>query len=154
VALNSDEPIPTNFLKHRGSSYLSQYGIKRQYGGSRGWCSPGFEVGSVTSLQALVQLCTSKACDASLILVDRPYIQRYEEVIPAWEKATQEKVANYRHDLDRKLAVWAQRDDLDDARKLFSDKEMIGCPVSGGIWNGHNVKAPMMYFGEASALGV
>ncbi len=154
ITLNSDEPISTSFLKHPGISYLSQYGIKQHYGIGRGWTSPGFYVGSVTNLQDLVQHWNLRACDVSVLFVDPDYIERYDKLIPAWEKAMQDKVANYRHERDRKLAVWAQRDDLDDARKLFSSSELLGCPVSDGIWNGHNVKAPMMYFGEASALGV
>ena len=155
VTLNSTDPIPTSCLEHPGISYFSQYDIRQHYGMSRGWSSHGFFVGSIENLEDLVCYWNLKACDISLLFVDPQYLERYTNLIPAWEKIIRDKVANYRHKMDRELAVWTRLKDLDEARKPFDEMRLVGCRASDlATWNGRNVKAPMMYFGQASALGV
>lgn len=154
MTLNSTEPIPTDVIDHPGISYFSRQGMKQHYGIKPSWKSPGFFVGSATNLKDLVCCWNLKACDISLLFVDPNYLERYAKLLPAWEKAMQEKVANFKHEWDRKIAVWTQWEDLDEACKPFNHSEIIRCRVSDATWNGRNITAPMMSFGEETVLGV
>ncbi|MFC1892175.1 hypothetical protein ACFLZT_07270 [Thermodesulfobacteriota bacterium] len=154
ISLDSAKPIPTAMIDHPGISYLSRHGMKRHYGMGHGWKNPGFFVGSVTNLEDLVCHWNLRACNISLLFVDPQYLERYTDLLPAWEKAMQDGVASYRHEWDRKIAVWTRWEDLDEACKSFGDSKLMRCRVSDGTWNGRNVSAPMMYFGETSVLGV
>lgn len=154
IALDLTAPIPTTAVHHPSIAYLSRHGLKRHHSVDRGWHYPGFFVGSVRNLEDLVCHWNLRACDLSLWFVDRLYLDRYSDLIPEWEKVMQDKVANYRNEWDRKIAVWTRLDDLDAACKPFGDAKLTRCQVSDWTWNGRNVRAPMMYFGEVSVLGV
>lgn len=154
ISLDSVAPIPTVTIDHPSIPFLSRYGIKQHYEIGQGHQSPGFFVGSVTNLEDLVCHWNLRACDISLWFIDPLYIERYTNILPAWEKVMQNKVDRYRNEWDRKSAVWTRREDLDEACKPFTESMLMRCHVSDATWNGLNVRAPMMYFGKASALGV
>lgn len=154
VSLDSAEPISIVTIEYPNISYLSRHGIRQHYGADGGWKSPGFFVGSAANLEDLTCHWNLRACDISLLFIDPQYIGRYAKLLPAWEKAMRDRVANYRHEWDRMIAVWTRWKDLDEACKPFGESKLVRCRVSDGTWNGLNVRAPMMYFGEASVLGV
>lgn len=146
--------IPADVIDYPGITYLSRHGLSRHYSPEPGWSSPGFFVGSAANLDDLVCHWNLSACDITLWFIDPKHLGRYADLIPAWEKAMREKVANYRHERDRTVAVWTQQEDLDDACKPFGNGKFLPCRVSDATWNRREVRAPMMHFGYASALGV
>lgn len=146
--------ITTDTIDYPGIPYLSRYGLRRHYGIDTRRDSPGFFLGSATSLDDLVCHWNLRACDIALLFVDFEHFDRYSDLIPAWEKEMRERVANFRNEWDRHVAVWTQRKDLDEACKPFGDAQLMRCHVSDATWNRLNVRAPTMYFGEASVLGV
>ncbi len=152
--LDSASPVPIDVIEHPGISYLSRYGLSRHYSPGSGWSAPGFFVGRAEDLGDLVCYWNLRACDIPLWFIDPKHLGRYAVLIPAWEKAMRKLVAGYRHEWDRKIAVWTQIEDLDDVCEPFGKTELLRCYVSDGIWDGRNVLAPMMHFGYASALGV
>lgn len=154
TSLDSAKPISTDTIGHPSISYLSHHGLKRHYGITQRWVNPGFFVGSVTNLEDLVCHWNLRACEIPLWFIDPQYLERYIDLLPVWEKAMQDKVASYRHEVDRKIAVWTRWEDLDEACKPLGKSKLMGCHVSDSTWNGRNVQAPMMYFGEVSVLGV
>ena len=154
ISLTATDPIPTVTIEHPSISYLSRHALKRHYGIQQGWNTPGFFVGSASNLEDLVCHWNIRACDILLWFVDPQYIQRYADLIPAWEKIMEDEVASYRHEADRKVAVWTRQEDLDEACKPFGESKLMRCHVSDGVWNGQNIRAPMMYFGGTSVLGV
>ncbi|VAW55618.1 hypothetical protein MNBD_GAMMA07-1890 [hydrothermal vent metagenome] len=155
ITLDITKTIPIETIDHPSISYLSRYNIKQHYNiRSGGWKAPGFYVGSVGCLEDLVCHWNLRACDISLWFVDPQYIERYVGIIPAWEKAMRDNVSNFRNKFDRDIAVWSRSDDFEEVTKSFDEMSLMRCHVSDGLWNGRNVIAPMMYFGEATALGV
>jgi hypothetical protein len=152
--LDPTAPIEPDTIEYPGISYLARHGLRRHYSIDSGWNSPGFFVGNAANLDDLVCHWNLRACDIPLWFVDPQHLGRYAALIPAWEKAMRERVANYRHEWERQVAVWTQQEDLDDACKPFGDAKLSRCRVSDGIWNGRNVRAPTMHFGQASVLGV
>jgi hypothetical protein len=147
-------PIPLDVIEHPGISYIARHGLNRHYSVDSGWDSPGFFVGSAENLDDLVCHWNLRACDIPVWFVDPVYLARYASLIPAWEKAMLEIRAEYRHEWDRQVAVWTCQEDRDEACKPFGDPKLLRCHVSDATWNGLNVRAPTMYFGEASVLGV
>lgn len=154
VTLDIVKSIPIETIDHPSISYLSRHNIKQHYNIRGGWNAPGFYVGSSGNLEDLVCYWNLRACDISLWFVDPQYIGRYSDLIPAWEKVMRERVSSYRHKFDRDLAVWSRSNDFDEISKNFDEMSLVRCNVSDGTWNGRNVTAPMMYFGESTALGV
>lgn len=146
-------PIPMDVSEHPGIAYLSRHGLRRHYSVGAGWDSPGFFVGDATSVDDLVCYWNLRASDISLWFVDPNHLQRYTSIIPGWEMRMREMVS-HRHEFDRHVAVWSRRENIDEARRPFGDRQLMGCPVSEHSWNGRNVRPPMMHFDEVSTLGV
>jgi hypothetical protein len=151
--LDLNAQIPPEIIDCLGISYFARHGLRRHYSVDSGRDSPGFFVGSAGTLDDLVCYWNLRACDIPLWFVDPQHLGRYAGLIPAWEKAMREMVANYRHEWDRQVAVWTRQEDFDEACKPFGDTQLLRCRVSDATWNGLSVRAPMMYFGEASVLG-
>ncbi len=153
-ALDRNAPIPAETIDYPGISYLARCSLRRHHNVDSGRNTPGFFVGAAANLDDLVCHWNLRACDMALWFVDPQHLGRYSGLIPAWEKAMRETVANYRHEWDRQVAVWTRQDNLDDACKPFGESRLLRCHVSDAIWNRLNVRAPTMHFGQASVLGV
>lgn len=155
LGLAPESPIPADVLDHPNIAYLSRYALKRHYGIQAGRDSPGFFVGDVTNLDDLVCHWNLRAADIALWFVDPAHLKRYAEIIPAFEKATRQSVTHRHHTSERHIAVWSRNPDIDEARRLFpDDMRLMGCHVSGHIWNGGGVRPPTMTFDQVSVLGV
>jgi len=154
VILEPEKPIPSTTINYPSISYLSHHGIKQHYGVNPVWKSPGFFVGSASSIEDLVCHWNLRACNIPLWFVDPQHLERYTDILPAWEKQMRKRVANYRHEWDRNVAIWTQREDLDEACKPFGESKFLRHQVSRRVWNGRNLRAPTMYLGETSVLGV
>jgi hypothetical protein len=146
-------PIPADILNHPCINFLSRYGIERHYGIKTGQDSPGFFVGNATNLDDLVCHWNLRAADIALWFVDPAHIARYDEIIPAAEKALQQSVA-HRREWDRCLGVWTRSEDLNEIQQAFAGMQLTICPVSDHSWNGRNIRPPMMAFDQVSVLGV
>jgi hypothetical protein len=153
VSLDPTAHIPADILEHPSISYLSRHAIDRHYSVQVGWDSPGFFVGDASNLDDLVCHWNLRAADIALWFVDPAHLERYIDLIPAWEKAMRQTVA-HRHEWDRRLAVWTRQEATDEARKPFGEMELVTCPVSIHSWNGRNIRPPMMSFDQISVLGV
>ena len=145
--------IPADVSDHPTIPFVSRLGLRRHHSIALGWDSPGFFVGDAGNVDDLVSYWNLRAADIPLWFVDPNHLERYAEVIPSWEKAMRETVA-HRHEWDRHIAVWSRRDDVDEVHKPFGNMELTFCRVSEQLWNGLNVRVPMMYLGDASVLGV
>jgi len=152
--LSPTTPIPTETIDHPSISYLSRHGLERHYSVSTRHDPPGFFVGSGSNLDDLVCHWNLRACDIPLWFIDLAHIDRYPDLIPAWDKRMREMVANYRHESDRYVAVWSKQEDSDEACRIFSADRFMHHHVCDSTWNRLNVLPPTMYFGEASVLGV
>lgn len=151
--LDPASPIPADSLDHPSIAYLSRHALERHYGVQAGWDGPGFFVGDAANLDDLVCHWNLRAADIALWFVDPTHLGRYAEIIPVWEKAMRQSVAD-RHEWDQRVAVWTRRENLEEARQLFVGMELTVCPVSEHSWNGRNVRPPMMSFNQVSVLGV
>jgi len=146
-------PITAKVLDHPNIAYLSRYGLKQHYSVQNEWNNLGFFVGDATNFDDLVCYWNLRATNMALWFVDPNHLPRYASIIPEWEKVTREMIAS-RHEWDRDLSVWSRRDDMDEVVRPFGEMRLTRCQVSEFLWNGRNVRAPMMHLGETSVLGV
>jgi hypothetical protein len=149
----ANEPLPTRIYDHPSIAYLSRHNLQRHYTIQAGWNWPGFFVGDVSSLDDLVTFWNLRATDNNLQFIDRANFARFEQLMPVFEKRILESVAHL-EERRREVALWARRDNLKDAGELLKGRQLLLCGVDKGLWNGLNIKAPMMILGEASTLGV
>ena len=101
-----------------------------------------------------------RASDIPLLFVDRAEAGRYAQAIPAWKKYTEKWLSNRRDPADRRYAIWWRRERLGDQLDVTTLPEAFGneprmiCGVDKHLWNGRNIKPPMMHLGEVASLGV
>jgi hypothetical protein len=162
-AINKDAPIPVDILEHPSLAYLSRHGLHRHYGIQSNWDYEGVYLGDVANLDDLISFWNLRAADTSLIFVDKAYINRYQQLFPAWNKSTKQRLSTRRFEHHRNIAVWARRESMPaDATAYGAElKQLLGtddrltiCGIDMPLWNGLNLKAPMMILGETSQLGV
>src|SRR5690606_2821012 len=104
-------------------AYLSCHNLQRHYSIEVGRDSSGFFVGDVTSLDDLVSFWNLRAADKSVQFIDRTNFARFEQLIPAFERRTLESVAHL-DEHQRRIAVWARRENLEDAGKRFPERPL------------------------------
>jgi len=147
-------PIPSDTIEYIGISRFSHHGLMQEYKADSGWDNPGFFIGSSSNFEDLVCHWNLRSLDIPIWFVDPQYTERYAFLIPAWEKAMRQRVANHRYEWNRRLAIWTRQEDLDAVRKPFGDMKLQCNPISAASWNGLNLSAPTMCLGDASILGV
>jgi hypothetical protein len=152
AALVGNAPIPADVVEHPTLSYLSRHKLRRHYSIQAGWDSPGFYVGSVADFSDLVTYWNLRAADIPLWFVDPEHLDRFTDVIPAWEKYTGEVVARFPEHRQHS-AVWTRREDAQTVLQPFGGRINTLCVMREHSWSGGGVRAPMMHFGEAHALG-
>jgi hypothetical protein len=145
--------LQANMLDFPTIAALSRYRLQAHYGIQNRWNWPGYFVGDAADVGDLISFWNLRATDIPLLFVDSGQIDRYADVIPAWEKRMQDMIAPRSDEWERRLGVWSRKD-IDQAGRLLGNLKLLRCRISMGTWNGLNVRAPMMHFGEASALGV
>lgn len=152
--------LPSDLFDHASIAYLSRHHLRRHYSVRSYWDHHGFYLGNATCLDDLVAFWNLRAADLSLLFVDRAHLDRYMHQIPAWKAYTAATLTRQRHPEDQKYAIWWRRERVGDAgdtdalRAPFGDEVCMICGVDEHLWNGMNLRPPMMHFGEASSLGV
>ncbi|MGD1047234.1 MAG: hypothetical protein ABR899_00605 [Candidatus Krumholzibacteriaceae bacterium] len=147
-AMEPKAPIPAKAIECLTISYLARHGLRRHYNVAAGWDTPGFFVGNAANLDDLVCYWNLRACDVRLWFVAPEHLERYAELIPAWETAMRDDEG------DHHIAVWTRQEDLNEACRPFAKSKLRRYPISDATWNGLNVRAPTMHFGQGSVLGV
>ena len=160
--IDQDAAVGADVFEHPSVSYLSRQGIERHYGIRSNWDYPGFYLGDGGNVDDLVCCWNLRATDTAIFFVDRNHLPRYQQIIPAWTKITNETLSHRRVELQRSVAVWARREtmtpDLNihttELKKIFGEGPFTVCAVDLFSWNGLNLQAPMMVLGETTQLGV
>ena len=154
--------VEADIFDHASVSYLSRYGLERHYGIRSNWDYPGFYLGDATNIDDLVCCWNLRATDTAVFFVDRNHLPRYQHIIPAWTKATKETLSHRRVEFQRSIAVWSRQEAMPadtnvhaaELKKIFGEDPFKICAVDLFSWNGLNLQAPMMTFGETAQLGV
>jgi len=154
--------IPDDIFDHPSVSYLSRHGLERHYGIRSNWDYPGFYLGDAANVDDLVGCWNLRATDTAVFFVDRNQLPRYQQIIPAWTKTTNQMLAYRRSEFQRSVAIWARRDTMPadpnayntQLQQIFGVGPFTICGIDAPLWSGLNVQAPMMIIGETAQLGV
>jgi hypothetical protein len=147
-------PIPMDVLEHPSLGDLARNGLRRHYTVRAGWDRGGFFVGDGGNIDDLVCFWNLRAADIHLQFIDLAHMHRYAVVRPEIEKIALASLAHL-DEHHRNLAVWSRTEIIGDVLKHVGGQRVIHCIISDQLlWNGRNVRPPMMMLGEASSLGV
>ncbi|MGZ8252409.1 MAG: hypothetical protein ACXWT7_08690 [Methylophilaceae bacterium] len=158
VTIEAGNDLPAELFDHPSIAYLSRHRLIQHYGIQSHWDHHGFYVGDASNLQDLVTFWNLRAANISLLFVDRAYVSRYANVIPPWRKHTAELLSHRRHRDDQNFAIWWRREKIgdsgnsEDLRTPFGNEPCIICGVDEYLWNGLNLKPPMMHFSEVASV--
>ncbi|MGO9949307.1 MAG: hypothetical protein ACLPWG_20965 [Steroidobacteraceae bacterium] len=145
VPLSKEESVPSDTLEHPTIAYLSRIGMQRHYGIRSNWDYPGFYLGDAGNLEDLVWFWNLRALDTPMVFIDRNNLPRYEHLIPAWLKTTNERLAHRQFEHHRKPAIWSRRElfgtsadaHVAELRRIFkTDLPFTICGADNTLWNG------------------
>lgn len=130
---------------------LNRAYLERHYAVQNHWDWPGFYVGDSDNFDDLVNFWNLRAADIQMVFFDARYADRSRAFAEQWAGAVRQ--APTRSGRPKTLALWHREDrSNDDGKQFFGDDGLLSCPVDEAIWNGSNVRAPIMHFGDATAL--
>src|SRR3984885_6927530 len=120
---------------------LNRAYIKRHHAVRNDWDMPGFYIGEAGNFDDLVNFWNLRAADIRLRFFDPRYANRLRGQAPPQPHGPQG------------LALWHRMESsIDDAQHHVGEGRLVLCKIDGQIWNGRSVRAPMMCFGEGTAL--
>ena len=160
VTIEHGAPLAADLFDHPSIAYVSRHRLRRHHGVQFYWDYPGFFLGDASSLDDLVAFWNLRAADLALLFVDRAQAGRYAQKIPVWKKYTAEMLSHRGDREDKKYAIWWRREHIGDAGDTaalqgpFGNEPCTICGVDEHLWNGMNLKPPLMHFGEVASLGV
>lgn len=160
VMIEPGVALPADLFDHASIAYMSRHRLRRHYSVQSHWEYHGFYLGNASDLEDLVTFWNLRSADLSLLFVDRTHAERYSKQIPAWKGYTAGMLTRRRHSEGQKYAIWWRREHIGDAgdtnalRAPFGTEQCTICGVDEHLWNGMNLRPPMMYFGEVTSLGV
>jgi hypothetical protein len=93
IPLPAGGPLPADLLEYPTISYLPRHKMGRHYCFGRLGFS-GFFVGDVADFDDLVAYWNLRAADISMWFVDPNHLERFAEIIPAWEKRARDLITN------------------------------------------------------------
>lgn len=150
ISLISQGKVPKDFFKKATPNRISCYKLKLTPLGLNPWNSPGFYVGSVMHFNDLMHFWNLRAANIELIFYDPIYKKRLDEVRAEYLAALSQRPQ--RHELyDTRAAIWHIRTENEIDLAGF-DKDMVEYKIDLALWNGLNVKAPSVGFGDKSVL--
>jgi hypothetical protein len=160
VEINADVALPADLFDHPSIAYLSRHRLRRHYSVQSYWDYPGFYVGRASNLNDLVAFWNLRAADLSLLFVDSVHAARHALNIPGWKKRTAKLLSHRGERHNQSYAIWRRREHMSDAgdraalQEPFGNEPCTMCGVDEHLWNGMNLRPPLMHFGEVASLGV
>jgi len=124
--------------------------LERHYSVISHWNTPGFYVGSANDFHDLVNYWNLRATDTDLLFYDPQFPQRLDGLRAGYLAALQARPKSARA-FDDHIAIWSLRENNQIDLAGFGSG-FLRCSPSEATWNGFNVKAPVMHFGEKSVL--
>jgi hypothetical protein len=130
---------------------LNRAYVKRHYAVQNYWDWPGFYFGDANNFSDLVSFWNLRAADIPIMFFDPSYADRLGARAAQWTAIIRQEPPTPQG--PQHLALWHQRQrSIDDASQHFGDGGLTLCAVDEPTWNGFNVRAPIMYFGDGTAL--
>jgi hypothetical protein len=156
VTLTGEDIVPSDAFKKATLNWISCVDLQHHYAVINHWGRPGFYAGSAADFHDLVNYWNLRATDADLLFYDRSFSDRLNALRVEYLAALRARPKGSQV-FDSHIAIWAQDgNDLSNPPDIpnFTDfgSDVLGHFAGFGIWNGLNVRVPIMHFGEKSVL--
>jgi hypothetical protein len=130
---------------------LNRAYMERHYAVRNDRDMPGFYIGEADNFDDLINFWNLRAADIPLVFFDPRFADRLRGKAAHWAATIRQ--APPRPHGPQGLALWHRMErPIDDAQQEFGEGGLTLCNVSGPTWNGGNVRAPIMFFGNGTAL--
>lgn len=150
VDLRGKKALPSDSFKKASPNWISCLNLEPHYSLINYWHTPGFYVGSAANFHDLVHYWNLRATDTDLLFFDHTFSDRLDDLRTDYVAMLQARPKSPRV-LEGRIAIWSQGEsDKLDLSGFGGD--LLKCSMNFATWNGLNVKAPIMHFGEKSVL--
>lgn len=143
-----DQPVVLPDIGRMSLAMFNAVGLRQHYAVRSYWRHPGFYVGDVTRFDDLVAFWNLRATDTPLQFYDPAHADRLAHVKDQWLGRLPQMLDPARQN---NTAIWS-REELTPAELAAFGENLTVCRVGPTLWNGLNVKAPIMFFGEDDVL--
>jgi len=143
--------VPIPHVGRETIASLNRAYMKRHYAVQNHWDWPGFYVGKANNFDDLVSFWNLRAADIPLMFFDPLHVKRLGARAAHWAAMIRQAPPTPRG--PQRLALWHRIEQpIDDVSQHFGESGLTLCNVDQPTWNGLNVHAPIMYFGDGAAL--
>lgn len=144
-----DGPLPQFNRSAMSFASLNRVYVERHYVVQNHWDNPGFYVGLADSFIDLVNFWNLRAADIAVVFYDERYAERASRFRDDWNLVSRQ-ISNVGYH-NGAVTLW-HRHDLPIQNEAVFGENIVMSEVNGPLWNGLNLRVPMMHFGEGSAL--
>src|SRR6266478_522059 len=149
TALLPDGPVPAEAYKQLTPSALSGFDLWRDR--SPNWDHPGLYVGDAGDFTDVVDFWNLRAASLKVLFFDPQHEARLGEVARAYIRVLGERPRDDTR-FETEFGVWSKEGREVDL-KPFNAKSVMRVELHEGIWNGRNLKPPLMYIEDERVLG-
>ena len=152
LTLNKQNPVPNDLHERFFPNALTEILLHRDC--NPHWEGEGFYYGSANDFEDVVNFWNLRASDIDLFFYDPSHAQRLEGLKDNYTKAILARPSRFGD--GKRVAVWGKNHEVLKDIPAFESNSMrcaVGSRDSdGGIWNGLNIKPPVMHFDSQSCL--
>ena len=149
IALPVDDPVPVQTYKQLTPSALSGFGLWRDR--SPNWDHPGLYVGEANDFSDIVNFWNLRAASLNVIFFDPKYDARLEGLAREYIRLLKERPREDRR-FEADFAIWSKQGKEVDL-KAFHAASVMRVEIHERIWNGLNLRPPLMYIEDERVLG-
>lgn len=141
-------PVPSK--KAATLSTFSTAYIGRHYSVQNHWEYPGFYIGSARNSADLVNFWNLRAADIWVMFFDPEFGERLSHRRDARLEQLRARPPN-RHEQPERIAIWSGGELSQQEAAAFGEGLTL-VTMRDGLWNGLNIRPPVMYFSQEGAL--
>lgn len=146
--LTPDQPIPMPDIGRMSLADFNGANLRHHYSVQNSWRHAGFYVGDVADFDDIVTYWNLRATGIPLLFYDPAQAARIDHIRIQWLSRISTGPNSARQ---TGAAIWSRAErNLDEL--AWAGANPMFCLVSPLLWNGLNVKAPIMMFGSENAL--
>jgi hypothetical protein len=153
VALPIDGPVPADAFRKLTPSALSRFDLRQDR--SPNWDFPGLYVGDANDFMDVVNFWNLRAANVQLLFFDPAQEARLGDLARAYLKLLQERPREASA-FESDFSIWSKRGREVDLKQFqASQAKSVGrieIRIDDGIWNGMNLKPPLMYIEDERVL--
>jgi hypothetical protein len=149
VEIPMDGPIPKDAFMQLTPSALSAFEVNQDRGPN--WDNPGFYVGDAADFMDLVHFWNLRAATVDLIFLDAKHEGRLLAIREEYLRVLLDRPRD-RRSPGEGIGLWSKRGKKVDLAAFQTSVTRVEIDAGDGLWNGLNLKPPLMYLGEDSVL--